>query len=412
MKFQRSTRSIIAVAVMVALALAATACGDSDDEKTSDTTAAEGSSTTIGTATADEVRLGFFPNVTHAPALVGVEEGFFEDKLGDTEARPPRRSTPAPRSSRRSSPTRSTSPTSVPNPAINAFAQSDGEAIRIVSGSTSGGAFLVTKPEITSADDLKGEKVATPQLGNTQDVALRTWLKEEGLTTDTSGGGDVSIVPQANADTLTAFQNGDIDGAWVPEPWATRLIQEGGGKVLVDEATLWPEGQYVTTHLIVRTAFLDEYPGTVKAILEGHLEALEFIESDPEQAQKDTNAQIEALTDKPLPEDVLAASWKNLTFTDDPIATSLREVGRGRRGGRPARPGRPRGHLRPVDPQLAARREPASPRWRDCESAPRPQRLPRVGRPPDPRRSGAHRRRVEGVRPRRGPRRWRSTAST
>lgn len=309
---------------MVALALAATACGDSDDEKASDTTAAEGSTTTIGTATADEVRLGFFPNVTHAPALVGVEEGFFEDKLGDTKL---------------TTSTFNAGPEVIeamfadaldvsyigPNPAINAFAQSNGEAIRIVSGSTSGGAFLVTKPEITSADDLKGEKVATPQLGNTQDVALRTWLKDEGLTTDTSGGGDVSIVPQANADTLTAFQNGDIAGAWVPEPWATRLIKEGGGKVLVDEATLWPEGKYVTTHLIVRTPFLDQYPGTVKAILEGHLEALKFIESDPEQSQKDTNAQIEALTDKPLPEDVLADSWKNLTFTYDPIATSLKK---------------------------------------------------------------------------------------
>ena len=188
-----------------------------------------------------------------------------------------------------------------PNPAINAFAQSNGEAIRIVSGSTSGGAFLVTTPEITSAEDLKGEKVATPQLGNTQDVALRTWLQDEGLSSDTSGGGDVSIVPQANADTLTAFQNGDIAGAWVPEPWATRLIEEGGGKVLVDEATLWPEGRYVTTHIIVRTAFLDEYHGTVKAVLEGHQSALGFIESYPEQARKDTNAQIEALTDKPLP---------------------------------------------------------------------------------------------------------------
>ena len=321
---QRSSRSIIAVAVMLALSLVIAACGG--DDESSDTTAAgdEGSTTTIGTATADEVRLGFFPNVTHAPALVGVEEGFFEESLGDTKL---------------TTSTFNAGPEAVealfadaldvtyigPNPAINAFAQSNGEAIRIVSGSTSGGAFLVTTPEITSAEDLKGEKVATPQLGNTQDVALRTWLQDEGLSSDTSGGGDVSIVPQANADTLTAFQNGDIAGAWVPEPWATRLIEEGGGKVLVDEATLWPEGRYVTTHIIVRTAFLDEYPGTVKAILEGHQSALGFIESDPEQARKDTNAQIEALTDKPLPEDVLAAAWENLTFTDDPIASSLEQ---------------------------------------------------------------------------------------
>ena len=319
----RSRRALLALAALLTAALALAACGGA--EESSDTTAAsEGSTTTVGTATADEVRLGFFPNVTHAPALVGVEEGYFEESLGDTEL---------------TTSTFNAGPEAVealfadaldityigPNPAINAFAQSDGDAIRIVSGSTSGGAFLVTKPEITSAEDLEGEKVATPQLGNTQDVALRTWLKDEGLTTDTSGGGDVSIVPQANADTLTAFQNGDIAGAWVPEPWATRLIKEGGGKVLVDEATLWPEGRYVTTHIIVRTEFLDQYPGTVKAVLEGHQKALELIESDPTTAQTDTNTQLAALTDKPLPADVLAAAWENLTFTDDPIASSLEQ---------------------------------------------------------------------------------------
>ena len=115
---------------------------------------------------------------------------------------------------------------------------------------------------------------------------MRVWLKDEGLSTDSSGGGDVSIVPQANADTLNAFKADQIAGAWVPEPWATRLVQEGGGKILVDEATLWPEGRYVTTHLIVRTAFLDEHPGTVKAVLEGHLAALDLIASDPAKAQK------------------------------------------------------------------------------------------------------------------------------
>ena len=152
-----------------------------------------------------------------------------------------------------------------PNPSINAYAQSNGEAIRIVAGTTSGGAYLVVKPDITSAEDLRGKTVATPQLGNTQDVALRSWLKDQDLSTDTSGGGDVAIKPQENADTLTAFKDGSIDGAWVPEPWATRLIKEGGGKVLVDEKTLWPDGKYVTTQLIVRTKFLEQYPGTVKA---------------------------------------------------------------------------------------------------------------------------------------------------
>ena len=156
-----------------------------------------------------------------------------------------------------------------PNPAINGFAKSDGEALRIVSGTTSGGASLVVREGITTAADLKGTTLATPSLGNTQDVALRAWLKDQGLSADTEGGGDVSIQPQENADTLTTFIDGTIDGAWVPEPWATRLILEGKGHTLVDEKTLWDGGQFVTTHLIVSTKYLDEHPDLVEGLLVG-----------------------------------------------------------------------------------------------------------------------------------------------
>ncbi len=305
--------------MLLALLIGAAACSNDDKTSTggSPTSAADG-----GNATASTVRLGYFGNVTHAPAIVGVEQGYFADKLGDTKLE---------------TSTFNAGPAEVealfadaldigfigPNPSINAYAQSNGEAIRIVSGSTSGGAYLVTKPEITSAEDLRGKTVATPQLGNTQDVALRSWLKDQGLNTDTSGGGDVSIKPQENADTLTAFKDGTIDGAWVPEPWATRLIQEGGGKVLVDEKTLWPEGQYVTTQVIVRTKFLEQYPGTVKAIIEGELAALDFMQANPDQAKTITNTGIEKITTKPLPQQVIDAAWPNLTFTYDPIASSL-----------------------------------------------------------------------------------------
>ena len=176
---------------------------------------------------------------------------------------------------------------------------------------------------IDSPEDLEGTTLATPQLGNTQDVALRAWLKEEGYETDDAGGGDVSIQPQANGDALAAFIAGDIDGAWVPEPWATRFIQEGGAHVLVDEADLWPDGEYVTTHLIVRTAFLEEHPDVVKGIIEGLAAAIDLIESDPDEAKTLTNEGIEAITDKPLAQEVLDAAWENLTFTLDPIASSL-----------------------------------------------------------------------------------------
>ncbi len=149
-----------------------------------------------------------------------------------------------------------------------------------MSGAASGGAYLVVKPEINKAKDLKGKKVASPQLGGTQDVALRTWLKEQGLKTDAQGGGDVSIVPQENSLTLDAFKQNQIAGAWVPEPWATRLVTEGGGKILVDESDLWPDGKYVTTNIIVRTEFLDEHPDVVKQVLQGNLDAIDVIKTN------------------------------------------------------------------------------------------------------------------------------------
>ena len=144
----------------------------------------------------------------------------------------------------------------------------------------------MVSPGITSPDQLAGKKLGTPQLGNTQDVALRAWLKEQGYTTDLEGGGDVSILPQANADILTAFGTGDLDGAWVPEPWATRMIEEGGGHVLVDERDLWPDGKFVTTHLMVATEFLDAHPDVVKHLLEGQVAANQFVNENAAEAQQ------------------------------------------------------------------------------------------------------------------------------
>ena len=271
------------------------------------------------------LRLGYFPNVTHASAIVGVEGGLFQEKLGDNVKLDTSTFNAGPQAVEALNSGALDATYIGPNPAINAFAQSGGEAIRIISGATSGGAFLVVKPSIKNAKDLKGKQIASPQLGNTQDVALRTWLKKKGLKTDTAGGGDVSILPQENAQTLDLFKQGQVDGAWVPEPWATRLVQEGGGKVLVDESTLWPKGQYVTTQLIVRTEFLKDHPDAVKRLLEGQVAANDLIKNDPAKAQQLVGQGINNTTGKPLAADVIAASFKNLTFTNDPIATSLRK---------------------------------------------------------------------------------------
>ena len=271
-----------------------------------------------------ELRLGYFPNLTHATALAGIKQGFFEEALPDNVTLKTVPFNAGPEAVEAIFSGGLDASFIGPNPAINAFAKSKGEAIRIVSGATSGGAYLVVKPDITSPAQLKGKKLATPQLGNTQDVALRAWLKEQGLASDVQGGGDVYILPQANAQTLDTFKSGDIDGAWVPEPWATRLVQEGGGKVLVDERDLWPNGQYVTTHLIVTTTFLSEHPEVVKALLAGVVKANDYVNDDPTAAQAVVNEGIKDVTQKALPETVLSAAWPNLTFTVDPIASSLK----------------------------------------------------------------------------------------
>jgi sulfonate transport system substrate-binding protein len=320
-KGRRTTRWVGGLAALV-LVLGATACGGDDDDAGGGGGGGGGES-----AASDEpggtLRLGYFPNVTHAPALVGIADGLFEDALGDdvdVTYTPFNSGTEASEALL----SESIDATFIgPNPAINGFAQSNGEAVRIVAGTTSGGASLVVGEGIDSPEDLAGTTLATPSLGNTQDVALRAWLADEGYETDTSGGGDVSITPQDNADTLTAFQDGQIDGAWVPEPWATRLVEEGGGHVLVDEAELWPDGQFVTTHLVAHANYLDEHPANVRALITGLLDAIDAINQDPEAAQATVNDQIEADTTSRLEDATIAGAWEHLTFTPDPVASSL-----------------------------------------------------------------------------------------
>lgn len=269
------------------------------------------------------LRLGYFPNLTHATAIVGINQGIIENAMGDEVSLTTQFFNAGTDVVEAIFSEALDASYIGPNPAINAFAQSNGEAIRIIAGAASGGASLVVSPEIGSPADLAGMTLSTPSLGNTQDVALRAWLSEQGYTTDLEGGGDVSVMPQANGDALQAFILGEIDGAWVPEPWATRMVEEGNGRVLVDEHDLWPDGAFVTTHLIVATSFLEEHPDVVKRLLVGHVAADAFVNENPEEAQQIVADTIFELTDTELPEGTLAAAWQNLTFTVDPIASSL-----------------------------------------------------------------------------------------
>ena len=316
MRFRRFLPVALAAAVVLG------ACGSDNSSGGGATSAAGTGGSSGGKVT---LRLGYFPNITHATALVGVEKGIFADKLGPNVTLQTQTFNAGPNAIDALF-AESIDATYVgPNPAINGYVKSKGEALRIISGATSGGAALVVAPDINGPADLKGRTLATPQLGNTQDVALRAWLQKNGLHADTSGGGDVSIKPQDNAATLDAFKQGQVQGAWVPEPWATRLVQESGGKVLVNEADLWPNGQFVTTQLVVRTAFLKDHPDVVKRLLEGQVAANDYVNQNPADAQKAANDQIEKITQKRLSDAVVAASWQNLTFTNDPIASSLQK---------------------------------------------------------------------------------------
>jgi NitT/TauT family transport system substrate-binding protein len=300
------------VLALVAAALVLAACGSSADS---------GGSADNGPLT---LRLGYFPNLTHASALVGMKKGFFASALG-SNVTIETHTFNAGGDAVTAILSGSIDATFVgPNPTTNAFVQSHGEAVRVIAGATSGGALLVVKPSITMPSQLRGKKIADPQLGGTQDIALRWYLKGQGFNTDSAGGGDVNVLPQDNSQTLNAFKQGQIDGAWVPEPWASRLVVEGHGKVLVDERDLWPGGQFVTTNLIVSTQFLKAHPKRIKALLEGLYQATQYINSNPADAQTVTNDAVAEITGKKLATGVVSAAWPHMTFTLDPLAPTLK----------------------------------------------------------------------------------------
>jgi NitT/TauT family transport system substrate-binding protein len=211
-----------------------------------------------------------------------------------------------------------------PSPTINGYVQSHGEALRVIAGACSGGAGLVVRngAGINQPQDFHGKRVGSPQLGNTQDVALRSWLKSQGLKT-TDKGGDVQVAPLPNPDQLTLFQRGGLDAAWAPEPWATRLIQEGHGRLFLDERTLWPGGKFVSAHLIVRTQFLQEHPDLVKTFLRTHVELTDWINAHPDEAKVLLNQQIKSDTGKALSDAVINEAWSRLSPTYDPLRASL-----------------------------------------------------------------------------------------
>jgi NitT/TauT family transport system substrate-binding protein len=303
-------RILAAVAAGGALLLAA-GCSSS-----SSSSAANSGSATSGGDSPVTVSLGFLTNITHASALVGLKEGFFAKALGSAGTL---------KATAFSTGTEETTALLAgqldaayvgPNPAINAWQKSGGSAIKIISGAATGGASVVVTKGITAATQLKGKTLATPSLGNTQDVALRAWLKQNGLTTTSTGGGDAFIKPTTpNSAAVLEFKSGQIAGGSEPAPYDVEMVKDGGTVLFTETG--------VTTLLVVAQSFLSAHPAIVADLVKAQIQANDFIKSSPAAAQADANAELASYTGKPLKASIVAAAFKEITFTNDPDAASL-----------------------------------------------------------------------------------------
>jgi NitT/TauT family transport system substrate-binding protein len=298
-------RILAATGVAAAVALAA-ACSSSGSS---------GSSGSGGDAHVT-LRLGFLANITHAPALVGVNKGIFTQTLGKNVTLKVQIFSSGTEETTAILANQLDAAYVGPNPAINAWQKSSGKAIKIISGVATGGASVVVKNNITSPAQLKGKSMATPSLGNTQDVALRYWLKQHGLTTTPTGGGDVSIKPtQTNSQAVLEYQSGQIVGGSEPSPYNVEMVQAGGHTLFTEPG--------VTTNLVVTQSFLAAHPGVVNGLLKGQIKANDYIKQNPAGAQAAANAELDKLTGKGIKSSVLPTAFKEITFTNDPDAASL-----------------------------------------------------------------------------------------
>lgn len=276
------------------------------------------------------IRVAHFPNITHAQALVGRADGRFERAMAPD--------------ARIAWKLFSAGPAAVQalfageldlaylgsGPAIVGFVKSRGEALRVLAGSADGGAALVVRDEagIHEPADFHGKRVASPQLGNTQDVVLRGWLRQHGMDV-MERGGDVRVIPMPGADQLAMFRRGEIDAAWSPEPWVSRLVHEAGGKVFLDEREVWKEltgGHFATTLLVAHPRFLAEHPELVARWVVAHAELTRWIVAHPGEAKRLANDELKRRTGKRLPDVLMDEAWSRVAFTTDPIQASLEHV--------------------------------------------------------------------------------------
>ncbi|MDC8453317.1 MAG: ABC transporter substrate-binding protein [Candidatus Nitrosotalea sp.] len=280
-------------------------------------------SKSLSETTNDVLRIGYFPNINHAQAVIGIGNGDFQNTLGNVKL---------------DSQVFNAGPAAIealfanridvayvgPNPAINGYLKSDGQGLKIIAGVSSGGAIFVIRNDsgITTIHDFAGKKFASPQLGNTQDVALRSYLLKNGYKTSENGG-NVTILPAITSDIVTMMSKKDIDGAWVPEPWGTILVKQSDGKIFLDERDIWPNGKFATALIVARSDYLQSHPDVIQKLLKAHVKETVWINNNKDESIKDFNTQLQKLTGKTIPNDVISEAFSRMDITYDPVKSSV-----------------------------------------------------------------------------------------
>ncbi|WP_395140068.1 ABC transporter substrate-binding protein [Armatimonas sp.] len=270
------------------------------------------------------VRVAFFSNITHAVALYSSAKGLFGKAVADSATVEERVFKAGPEEIEALFAGEVDFGYIGPGPAVNGYLKSKGEALRIIAGAASAGTALVVRKDvaITGVKDLAGKRVAVPQTGGTQDLSLRHALKTVGLSAKDKGG-TVDVVQFAPADTLMLFQRGELDAAWLPEPWVARLENELGAKVVLEEKTLWPGGRFSTAVVIVRAEFLKAHPELVEKLLASHKSAVRAIQADPDAARLAIGEKLKTLTGKAIPDALLKSALSRTEITDDLLKESI-----------------------------------------------------------------------------------------
>ena len=320
-----STLAIALIIIAVVIAPISVRQGFSQTTTTtSNSSSSSNGGINVGSNEKKILRIGYFPNINHAQAVIGLGNGDFQKALGNSITVQPFLFNAGPSAIEALLAKRVDVTYVGPNPAINGYVVSDGKDLRIISGAASGGAVFVVKNDsgIKSPKDFAGKTFASPQLGNTQDIALRKYLLDNGYKT-TDNGGNVTVTPVANPDILTLFLKKQLDGAWVPEPWGARLVKEANGRIFLDERSIWSDGKFVTANIAASTDYLKNNPDVIEKLLAAHVNETIWMNNHKDDAIKAFNTELKKLTGKTIAEDELRQAWSRMDFTYDPLKISL-----------------------------------------------------------------------------------------